>query len=77
MSNEHTRAHILKIIPKIGDALLTNHRRPILTLVEDTSGGVHDTLIAACDQVSVRVAGLRGHHDYRRTIWRRGWRNWG
>ena len=32
-----------------GDALVTNRRRPILTLVEDTSPGLHDTLIAACD----------------------------
>lgn len=63
MSNEHTRAHILKIIPKTGDALLTNHRRPILTLLEDTSGGVHDTLIAACDRYRYELLGCEGHHD--------------
>src|ERR1700676_4496631 len=50
MSNEHTRAHSLHLIPKTGDILRTNKRRPILTLTEDTSGGIHDTLIAACDR---------------------------
>ncbi len=35
---EHTRPGILKVIPRVGDALLTNRRRPILTVVEDTSG---------------------------------------
>jgi len=48
MSLEHTRALILRLIPRVGDGLLTNKRRPILTIMEDTCG-VHDTLIAACD----------------------------
>ena len=38
LSMEHTRPGILKVIPRVGDALLTNRRRPILTVVEDTSG---------------------------------------
>src|SRR3712207_4741705 len=50
MSMEHSRAGHLHVIPKVGDTLLTNRRRPILTLLEDTSGGIHDTLIAACDR---------------------------
>ena len=50
LSMEHTRAHTLRIVPRVGDMLRTNQRRPILTLVEDTSGGIHDTLIAACDR---------------------------
>lgn len=33
----------------MNDTLVTNLREPILTLVEDTSPGVHDTLVAACD----------------------------
>ena len=40
MSNEHTRAHSLHLVPKLGDVLRTNRRRPILTLIEDTSGGI-------------------------------------
>src|SRR3954449_6009964 len=50
MSMEHARVVMGHIIPKAGDRLVTNCRRPILRAVEDTSGGIHDTLIAACDR---------------------------
>lgn len=63
MSMEHTRAHILKIIPVVGDTMLTNKRHPILTFVEDTSGGIHDTIIAACDAYRYEFLGVEGHHD--------------
>jgi uncharacterized protein YcgI (DUF1989 family) len=63
MSNEHTRAHSLHLIPKPGDILRTNQRRPILTFTEDTSGGVHDTLIAACDRYRYAFLGVEGYHD--------------
>ena len=49
--------------PKIGDTLVTNHRRPILTLLEDTSGQVHDTFIAACDRWRYEGLGVVGYHD--------------
>ena len=63
MSMEHSRVAIGRIIPGIGDALVTNKRRPILTLVEDTSGGIHDTLFAACDRWRYEVLGYTGYHD--------------
>jgi uncharacterized protein len=63
MSNEHTRAHSLHLIPRPGDILRTNLRRPIMTLLEDTSGGVHDTLIAACDRRRYAFLGVEGYHD--------------
>jgi uncharacterized protein YcgI (DUF1989 family) len=63
MSMEHSRAHILRIIPQVGDTMLTNQRRPILTLVEDTAGGVHDTIIAACDRYRFELLGCSGYHD--------------
>jgi hypothetical protein len=63
MSMEHTRAHARRLIPAVGDSLLTNRRRPILTLVEDTSGGVHDTLIAACDRYRYALLGCKEYHD--------------
>ena len=44
LSMEHMRAAIDRVRPKPGDKLVTNKRRPILTLVEDTSPGAHDTL---------------------------------
>jgi uncharacterized protein YcgI (DUF1989 family) len=63
MSMEHSRASMLKLVPQVGDTLLTNHRRAILTLVEDTTPGVHDTLIAACDEHRYEQLGVIGHHD--------------
>jgi uncharacterized protein len=63
MSMEHTRPHTLRITPKVGDAMLTNQRRPILTILEDTSGGVHDTVIAACDKYRYKFLGVEKYHD--------------
>ncbi len=63
MSMEHARAWIDRITPRAGDALVTNRRRPILTLLADTSPGIHDTLIAACDIHRYRTLGVTGYHD--------------
>ncbi len=62
MSMEHTRVGIGRLIPRPGDQLLTNRRRPILTLTKDTSPGVHDTLIAACDHTRYELLGCEGYH---------------
>jgi len=63
MSMEHTRIAIGRIIPAVGDALVTNRRRPILRLVEDNSGGIHDTLVAACDRWRYELLGCATYHD--------------
>jgi uncharacterized protein YcgI (DUF1989 family) len=63
MSMEHTRVAIGRIIPRIGDTFVTNRRRPILTLTEDTSGGIHDTLFAACDRWRYETLGCPEYHD--------------
>ena len=63
MSMEHTRIAIGRIIPRPGDALVTNRRRPILRLVADTSGGIHDTLVAACDRWRYELLGCPTYHD--------------
>jgi uncharacterized protein len=63
MSMEHSRVAIGRIIPAVGDALVTNRRRPILTLIEDNSGGIHDTLFAACDRWRYERLGYQGYHD--------------
>ncbi len=63
MSMEHSRVAIGRIIPGIGDTLVTNRRQPILTLTEDTSGGIHDTLFAACDRWRYEGLGCVGYHD--------------
>jgi hypothetical protein len=63
MSMEHSRVAMGHIIPAVGDALVTNRRRPILTLVEDNSGGIHDTLFAACDRWRYELLGCTEYHD--------------
>jgi len=63
MSMEHSRVAIGRIIPGVGDTLVTNKRRPILTLLEDTSGGIHDTLFAACDRWRYETLGCKEYHD--------------
>jgi len=62
MSTEHTRSCIEKLIPTVGDALYSNRRRPILRIVEDTSAGVHDLLLSACDSDRYRLLGVDGYH---------------
>ena len=63
MSMEHTRVAIGRIIPGIGDTLVTNRRRPILTVIADSSPGIHDTLIASCDVYRYELLGCEGYHD--------------
>jgi uncharacterized protein YcgI (DUF1989 family) len=63
MSMEHSRAAMQRIIPRLGDHLVTVKRRPILTVIEDTSPGVHDTLIASCDVYRYEGLGHKGYHD--------------
>ncbi len=63
LSMEHLRPTLRRVSPRPGDALVTNRRRPILTLVEDTSPGVHDTLVASCDVHRYAQLGHEGYHD--------------
>ena len=63
MSMEHLHATLGRIFPGRGDALVTNRRRPILLLEEDTSPGRHDTVIAACDVHRYAQLGCRAYHD--------------
>jgi uncharacterized protein YcgI (DUF1989 family) len=63
MSMEHMRPTIGRLWPRKGDGLHTNRRRPILTMVEDTSPGRHDTAIAACDTYRYGLLGCKEYHD--------------
>ena len=63
MSMEHTRTALASIMPRVGDSLVTNRRRPILTLLEDTTPGIHDTLLAACDRYRYQLLGCAEYHD--------------
>lgn len=62
LSCEHTKPSIEKLYPHEGDAAYTNHRRPILTVVEDRSPGQHDMQFAACDQWRYKELGFEGEH---------------
>ena len=63
MSMEASRAWFMKLRAALGDTFRTNQRRPILTLVEDTSNCVHDTLMAPCDRWRYGLLGVEGYHD--------------
>ena len=63
MSMEHIRATLTRIFPHAGDDLVSNRRRPILHFAEDTSPGVHDTLMAACDDYRYGLLGCTEYHD--------------
>ena len=63
LSLEHTHVSLGRIIPEVGDSLVTNKRRPIITLIADTSPGIHDTLMAACDIYRYELLGAVGYHD--------------
>ena len=62
LSMSHTRTALARLSPRVGDPLLSNRRRPLLTLTEDTSPGVHDTLIPACDPERYRLLGVPAGH---------------
>ena len=63
MAMDATRAYNRRMSPLVGDDLVTNRRRPILRLVEDTSPGRHDTQMAACDRWRYHLLGVEGYHD--------------
>jgi uncharacterized protein YcgI (DUF1989 family) len=63
MSMEHCRSTWKRTMPRVGDGLLTNKRRPILTVIEDSSPGIHDTLISACDRYRYETLGHKGYHE--------------
>lgn len=63
LSLEHVHVDLASIFPHAGDRLITNRRRPILQFEQDTSPGVHDTVIAACDHYRYQQLGCTEYHD--------------
>jgi uncharacterized protein YcgI (DUF1989 family) len=65
LSTSHTRRCLNRIAIGRGHDLYTNHREPILEIVEDTVG-VHDILAAACDPYRYRRDfGVENHRSCR------------
>lgn len=62
LSMEHTRSVNSRWRVGRGMVLVSNRRRPMLTLVEDTSPGIHDTLLPACSPEIYRELGCTGWH---------------
>jgi uncharacterized protein YcgI (DUF1989 family) len=70
LSIQHSRNVWYRLQPRPGDQLWTQNRQPILTLVEDTSPGVHDTLFPCCDAARYRQLGVTGYHRSCADNWR-------
>jgi uncharacterized protein YcgI (DUF1989 family) len=63
LSMEHSRVALCRLVPAVGDTLVSNRRQPMLSLVKDTTPGAHDTLMAACDARRYEQLGATGYHD--------------
>jgi len=59
--------------------MVTNRRRPILKIMEDTAPGTHDTLLAACDRYCYRyeLLGCKEYHRNCADTTGPRWSNWG
>lgn len=62
LSMSHTRLATGRLSPRVGDTMVDDRRTAMLTVVDDDSGGVHDTLIPACDPERYRTLGFQGWH---------------
>jgi uncharacterized protein YcgI (DUF1989 family) len=62
MSMQHSRIRWRNLRPRSGDEMLDEERSVMLTMVEDTSPGVHDTVIAACDPFRYAQLGAAPEH---------------
>src|SRR4051812_17847277 len=63
MSMEHTRAINNRLVPRIGERYVSATFLPMFTVLEDTSPGVHDTLMCCCSAKSYERLNHRGYHD--------------
>lgn len=59
LSMEHCREVNHRLLFRPGDALVTRDYTHILEFVADTSPGIHDTLIAACNRQFYRRGGIQ------------------
>ena len=62
MSMEHCRVSLEKVSPHKGDTMVSNRRRPVVKITEDSAAGTHDTLLAACDRYRYELLGCKEYH---------------
>ncbi|MCH1475988.1 MAG: urea carboxylase-associated family protein [Alphaproteobacteria bacterium] len=63
LSMAHCHTETGGIMPALGDVMVSNRRRPMLTITSDDSPGVHDRVIASCDWPRYQVLGCTEYHD--------------
>ncbi|MDP6399040.1 MAG: urea carboxylase-associated family protein [Arenicellales bacterium] len=62
LSPMHTWVLNRSIKPREGHELISRFRRPMLTFEKDGASGVHDMMLAACDQFRYEQYGHQGPH---------------
>lgn len=62
LSAPHTWSSTRVMEPREGQTFLSQSRRPLAIFAEDGAAGIHDMLIAACDQARYREFGVDGYH---------------
>ncbi|ANT63098.1 aminomethyltransferase (plasmid) [Salipiger sp. CCB-MM3] len=62
MSMEHSRVENGRLCPQPGGSFFSNRRIEMLVMTEDTSSGVHDTIMAACDAERYKRLGCDASH---------------
>ena len=65
LSTSVTRMVSRRLFPEVGQPFYTNLHRPILTILEDNSPGLHDTLMAPCDVHLYADGGFPDHANCR------------
>jgi uncharacterized protein len=62
LSPMHTWVSTRHVRPRVGDEMRTQLRRPLLRLITDQAGGIHDMMLPACDQARYVEHGFAGYH---------------
>ena len=62
LSPMHTWVLNRNVKPRQGQLLISRFRRPMLAFTEDGAAGVHDMMLAACDQFRYEQCGHKGAH---------------
>ena len=62
LSANHTWVTTFNVKPREGDVFISRFRRPMVQFLRDGAGGVHDMMIAACDQFRYEYFGHKGPH---------------
>ncbi|WP_372506757.1 urea carboxylase-associated family protein [Actinomadura madurae] len=62
-SMSHSRASLRTIRPAVGSTFVTRRREPLITLVADSSPGIHDMTMPPCDRWRYRQLGAPEHRN--------------